>query len=80
MSFAPGKSVGDARYASQIHSFIVPYNLDSNLYKECVLSTSNATADNVPARALVEGFLILSFLQRSHKSSNSGNRAQAPRI
>ena len=40
MSSAPAKSAGDAR---SIHSItVVPYNLDSNLYKECVLSTSNA--------------------------------------
>ena len=45
MSSAPAKSApGDARYASQIHSFnVVPYNLDSNPYKKCVLpATLNA--------------------------------------
>ena len=46
MSSAPAKSAGDARYASQdpfIQSInVVPYNLDSNLYWECVLSELNA--------------------------------------
>ena len=33
------------RVPRSIHSInIVPYNLDSNLYKECVLSTSNASS------------------------------------
>ena len=35
MSSAPVNSTGDAKCASQdqfIHSLIVPYNLDSNLY------------------------------------------------
>ena len=46
MLSAPAKSAGDARYASQdpVHSFNqrVLYNLDSNLYQECVLSMLNA--------------------------------------
>ena len=47
MSSAPAKSAGDARYASQdplIHRQIdvVPYNLDSNPYEECVLFTKNS--------------------------------------
>ena len=40
MSSAPAKSAGGARYAINV----VPYNLDSNLYQECVLSTSDATS------------------------------------
>ena len=31
MLSTPAKSAGDTRYASQAHSFVVPYNLDSNL-------------------------------------------------
>ena len=45
MSSAPAKCAGDARYASQdpfIRWSTVPYNLDSNLYYECVFPTSNA--------------------------------------
>ena len=46
MSFATAKSAGDTRYESQdpfIQStLVVPCNLDSNLSKECVFSTSNA--------------------------------------
>ena len=54
MSPAPAESAGKARYASHDPSFIgcpmyefsyihfhVPYNLDSNLYQECVFSSSN---------------------------------------
>ena len=41
---APAKSAGDARYVlTSNHPInVVPYNLDSNLYQECVLTTSNA--------------------------------------
>ena len=44
MPSAPAKSAGDARYASQdpfVDRWTVPYVLDSNLYKDCVLCTSN---------------------------------------
>ena len=41
MSSSPTKSAGDARCTYQ-DPFIVPYDLDSNLYKEYVLSTWNA--------------------------------------
>ena len=48
-SSAPAKSAGGARYTSQdplIHSLIVPYNLDSDLCQECVLTTSNEKMPN----------------------------------
>ena len=55
-SSAPAKSAGDARYASQD-----PYNLDSNLYLECVLSTSNAT--NQIQASLPITFLPIPYLR-----------------
>ena len=42
MSSATAKSVGmQICIPRSIHSSIVPYSLNSSLYKECVLSTSN---------------------------------------
>ena len=47
MSSSPAKSVGMPDTRPKIHSFmywitVVPYNLDSNLYLDTVLTTSNA--------------------------------------
>ena len=42
MSFTPARSVGMPDTHPKIHSLIVPYSLDFNLFKECVLTTSNA--------------------------------------
>ena len=53
MSSAPTKSAWDTRYTSQgpfIRWSTVPYNLDSNLYQECVPSTLEKNVICLPTK------------------------------
>ena len=63
MSPALAKSVRDARYVSQdpfIQSIIiVPYNLDSNLYQDCILSMLNAIKECGQEELLLTSILIV---------------------
>ena len=74
MSSAPAKSAWgcQTRVPRSIHLInVVPYNLDSNLYLECVLSTSNAINEWSEGDGAV-GERVVSILEHVEWRINDG--------